>query len=53
MSRSRIIFAIALSLSLIAAPSFAAVKAGAKCTKASRSLSAMHEVEDQQAREII
>ena len=34
MSRSRIIFAIALSLSLIAAPSFAAVKAGAKCTKA-------------------
>ena len=27
-------FAIALSLSLIAAPSFAAVKAGAKCTKA-------------------
>ena len=34
MSRSRIIFAIALSLSLIAAPTFAAVKAGAKCTKA-------------------
>ncbi len=34
MSRSRIIFAIALSLSLIAAPSFAVVKAGAKCTKA-------------------
>jgi hypothetical protein len=34
MTRSRILIALLLCLSLITAPSFAAVKAGAKCTKA-------------------
>jgi hypothetical protein len=34
MTRSRLFLALLLSLSLMAAPSFAAVKAGAKCTKA-------------------
>jgi hypothetical protein len=34
MTRSRILMALLLCLSLISAPSFAAVKAGAKCTKA-------------------
>jgi hypothetical protein len=34
MSRTRILVALLLTLSLITAPSFAAVKAGAKCTKA-------------------
>ena len=34
MTRSRVFLALLLSLSLISAPTFAAVKAGAKCTKA-------------------
>jgi hypothetical protein len=34
MSRTRILVALLLTLSLVTAPSFAAVKAGAKCTKA-------------------
>mgnify|MGYP007046698824 CR=1 FL=1 len=34
MTRSRLILALMLCLSLLPAPSFAAVKAGAKCTKA-------------------
>ena len=34
MKRSRLFLAIVVAISLIAAPSFAAVKAGAKCTKA-------------------
>ncbi len=34
MTRARLLLAFVLSLSLITAPSFAAVKAGAKCTKA-------------------
>jgi M6 family metalloprotease-like protein len=34
MTRRRVLVALLLSLSLITAPSFAAVKAGAKCTKA-------------------
>jgi hypothetical protein len=34
MTRARILLAFVLSISLITAPSFAAVKAGAKCTKA-------------------
>jgi M6 family metalloprotease-like protein len=34
MTRSRLVLAFVLTVSLIAAPSFAAVKAGAKCTKA-------------------
>jgi hypothetical protein len=34
MTRRRVLVALLLSLSLISAPSFAAVKAGAKCTKA-------------------
>jgi hypothetical protein len=34
MTRSRLFLALLLMMSLIAAPSFAAVKAGAKCTKA-------------------
>jgi hypothetical protein len=34
VTRSRILVALLVSLSLMAAPSFAAVKAGAKCTKA-------------------
>ncbi len=34
MKRSRLFLAFVLAISLIAAPSFAAVKAGAKCTKA-------------------
>nr|QOV08874.1 hypothetical protein HULAb132A11_00029 [Candidatus Nanopelagicales bacterium] len=34
MTRSRLVLAFALIISLIAAPSFAAAKAGAKCTKA-------------------
>ena len=33
MTRARILLAFVLSISLITAPSFAAVKAGAKCTK--------------------
>jgi hypothetical protein len=36
MTRSRLFLALLLSLSLMAAPSFAAVKAGAKCTKAGK-----------------
>jgi hypothetical protein len=34
MTRARVLLALLLSLSLISAPTFAAVKAGAKCTKA-------------------
>ena len=34
MTRSRLLLALLLSISLMAAPSFAAVKTGAKCTKA-------------------
>jgi hypothetical protein len=34
MTRARILLAFVLSISLVTAPSFAAVKAGAKCTKA-------------------
>jgi M6 family metalloprotease-like protein len=34
MSRTRILVALLVTLSLVSAPSFAAVKAGAKCTKA-------------------
>ena len=34
MTRRRVLVALLLSLSMISAPSFAAVKAGAKCTKA-------------------
>ena len=34
MTRSRLVIALALLISLIAAPSFGAAKAGAKCTKA-------------------
>ena len=34
MTRSRLVLAFALMVSLVAAPSFAAAKAGAKCTKA-------------------
>jgi hypothetical protein len=40
MSRSRVLLAFVLSLSLIVAPSFAAVKAGAKCTKAGKTSTA-------------
>ena len=36
MTRSRLFLALLLMMSLIAAPSFAAVKAGAKCTKAGK-----------------
>jgi hypothetical protein len=37
MNRARLLLALVLTLSLLSAPSFAAVKAGAKCNKAGAS----------------